>query len=500
MRAVYEWQIRSKDQKLRDLQSRLCREEVERAQMQAEFERDREGFMRQFSQLVDAVGKYGIQVDTNLDQGRTLSGATGMVATMRSQLDSKMEQLSCLLHEQEDPPHGFKGGPFRKGTFGKGAALMGPKGLGKGPSVKGKGGCMVGNGIAASIRPDSAASCFGPAARRAAEQLRHPQRYDSPVRTMCGSLAPPPPAPRTASRHRVSFPDDAPQPPLAPDSRAWGETERLLRALERRSGSAADFHARRALEVLGAEAATEALRHLSDLVQEQNGRCTNLSAAVVSVANKVRQRGGSSASGSSGAAGAGRRAERSAQAALGAPASVALIEEEGSQSSMEDEPRAPAAAVATEPATATIADKPCDEGRGPPDDLGDTDADKATASSGVAAETAPPGEARAPGVPERTPEPDALHTPPARSLPAAAAAAATPATADGPPPTVEAEVAAASKAVEPVAGKLEKGEACEDLGDAAATAAAAPAARLERMAQSSSTSVRILQRARPSKD
>merc|ERR1740129_800538 len=91
LRARYEWQIQSKDQKLQDLQNRLSREEVERMQMQAEFDRDREGLVKQLNQLVDAVEKYGIHVDLGVDQGRSLS---------KNELDSKMEQLNNLLHDR----------------------------------------------------------------------------------------------------------------------------------------------------------------------------------------------------------------------------------------------------------------------------------------------------------------------------------------------------------------------------------------------------------------
>mmetsp|Transcript_3643 Transcript_3643/g.9228 ORF Transcript_3643/g.9228 Transcript_3643/m.9228 type:complete len:948 (+) Transcript_3643:107-2950(+) len=137
LRAQYEWQIHAKDQKLRDLQNRLSREEHDRVQMQSDFERDRHGLVRHLNQLVSAVERYGIQVETsnNVEDGRVSSLEGWMSASQGGSilprqgtaLDGKMEQLSGLLREG---PSGDSATPTRWGDQEKPAGPLGASSLG----------------------------------------------------------------------------------------------------------------------------------------------------------------------------------------------------------------------------------------------------------------------------------------------------------------------------------------------------------------------------------
>lgn len=252
LRAQYEWQIQSKDQKLRDLQNRLSREEVERVQMQADFERDRQGLMMHLNQLVAAVERYGIPVDGQRDDdGRPLPDAAHAAAHTKNRLDSKMEQLNSLLQGREE-------GSARSSGMGRSS-----------PSAPG----AKAGSSSYSAREDAVGAERSEAARRDGSR--------SALATPGGGSS--------ASRHRVTFPHDIVQP-LA-SARPGAEVERAVRALERRTGNTIDQQARQALEVLGPDGAREALRRAEDLVQGQGGKCSNLSSVLQSVCRKIRRRG-----------------------------------------------------------------------------------------------------------------------------------------------------------------------------------------------------------------
>lgn len=239
LRAQYEWQIQSKDQKLRDLQNRLSREEVERIQMQADFERDRQGLMRHLNQLVAAVERYGIPVDGDED-GKPVTDAAHAAAGAytKNRLDSKMEQLNSLLQGREEAPLR----PTRGGSSASG----------------------------------------GKAGYSAREEIAG----DRPREVGRSALAMP--GGSSASRHRVTFPHDVVQPMGA---RPLAEMEQAISALERRTGNTLDQQARQALEALGRDGTREALQRVETVLQGQGGRCTNLSSVLQSVCRKIRRRG-----------------------------------------------------------------------------------------------------------------------------------------------------------------------------------------------------------------
>mmetsp|Transcript_11336 Transcript_11336/g.26114 ORF Transcript_11336/g.26114 Transcript_11336/m.26114 type:complete len:1026 (-) Transcript_11336:72-3149(-) len=305
MRAQYEWQIQTKDQRLRDLQNRLSREEHDRAQMQVDFERDRQGLVRHLNQLQNAVERYGIQVETAA-ASNGLEGwmsAQSMEAPLVSQqrqgsgLDMKMEQLSGLLREGPssssqsggasswDPPLAMKPRP---GPIGSG-----PKGCSKGSSL----GSMPNSCQAASsVRQDevltrpsgrNTSACGAPGS--------HPDSRGSPPLAAVSSTA--------SSRPRVTFPHDVapgPDPVWEPKASANGALdsardegfrevlESSIRTLERRAGDLLDEPARVALESLAPQGMREVVRRAQDAMQA-SGDCRDLSGLVQSLCRKIRR-------------------------------------------------------------------------------------------------------------------------------------------------------------------------------------------------------------------
>eukprot|EP00929_Paragymnodinium_shiwhaense_P018412 TRINITY_DN12898_c0_g1_i2.p1 TRINITY_DN12898_c0_g1~~TRINITY_DN12898_c0_g1_i2.p1 ORF type:complete len:1268 (+),score=317.17 TRINITY_DN12898_c0_g1_i2:102-3806(+) len=253
MRAKYEWQLHSKEQKLQDLQDRLSREAAERANMKADFERDRQGLMNQVNQLVAAVERYGISVEQPQPPRETREPKHAKGGDVRGQnrLESKMEQLNSLLQQEG------KGGEKEKG--GKGANA------GAGAFQRGLGGAGPGG-----------------AAGKAAGRWQEADWRSK------GSA----PASASSSGHKGgSGQRDDRFLGGDPAAEVWEEAEKALHALERQTGSSIDGQARAALDSLGPEGAREAVRRCEEAVQAQGGRCSNLSSVLQGVCRKVRRRG-----------------------------------------------------------------------------------------------------------------------------------------------------------------------------------------------------------------
>jgi len=290
LRAQYEWELQSKDQRLRDLQRRLGQEEAERAKLKSDFDRDRLGLMRHLNHLVSAVESYGLSVDVpSEDDGRPASGSwpsSTPPPSNRNGLDSKMEKLNNLLqHSQEKDKAPPRGG-------GKPSACS-PKGSGqrreKGAPTMGKGGCDIG-GLAPGARSaqqDGSVPSSSRAAKQSSDASRDGARPNDRV------------TPATSSKPRVSFPADLVQPIHAgPDveegvespTSAAADVERTAKALEQRTDSEIDQQARETLRALSTNDALEALRRAEDLVHAQGDRCQNLSSILQSVCRKIKRR------------------------------------------------------------------------------------------------------------------------------------------------------------------------------------------------------------------
>eukprot|EP00931_Biecheleriopsis_adriatica_P085473 TRINITY_DN5997_c0_g1_i1.p1 TRINITY_DN5997_c0_g1~~TRINITY_DN5997_c0_g1_i1.p1 ORF type:complete len:900 (-),score=213.70 TRINITY_DN5997_c0_g1_i1:113-2812(-) len=230
--ARYEMQLKSKDQELKDLQERLFREEGERAQMQAVFERDRQGLLHNLNKLSHAMAEKERKGHTSERHDRSerhhASGEERHSRKTSNPLDSKMEQLNSLLS--------------------RGGREAVPK--------------------------------AGQSHGSEAEQRRGAMRSALSARTLEGASR------RSNSRHRVTFPDDKELATTGLDS----ETLQFISRLEHQTGGFVDTPTRQLLESLGPEGAWYALQKTRDALQVDGGRCKNLSSAIQSTCRRAKER------------------------------------------------------------------------------------------------------------------------------------------------------------------------------------------------------------------
>jgi len=92
IQARYEVQMKAKDQELKELQQRLSREEVERAQMQAEFERDKQGLIHNLNQLSHEVA-------AGKERSRTQEKSVSE-KRLHKNLDARGEQAKSLSSQE----------------------------------------------------------------------------------------------------------------------------------------------------------------------------------------------------------------------------------------------------------------------------------------------------------------------------------------------------------------------------------------------------------------
>merc|ERR1719277_926332 len=79
LRAQYEWQLRTKTEETREMQTRLTQVEVETAQAEAAWESERKSLMRQIAQYRMVLERYCIPLDeagpSNYDGGEGAAAA-----------------------------------------------------------------------------------------------------------------------------------------------------------------------------------------------------------------------------------------------------------------------------------------------------------------------------------------------------------------------------------------------------------------------------------------
>lgn len=294
LKAEYEWQIQSKDQKFRDLQQRLGRVEAERAKMQSDFDRDRLGLMRHLKQLSAAVEMHGIAVEgagpsEELSRPHTSSSAASAPAKGKKKgLNSNMEKLNSLLHcpvSGKGQDKGKSKAAAAASYKGGAAATVGQR-REKGTTTFGKGSHDM-SAVSESAVPSGSAS--QPGGNGIGKGTRQNAR---------GSAG-------AGPKPRVSFPEELVQSVLAEPSNEEGEVSPSgsvtrsmlaeevasgLRALEQRTASVLDLQARDTLKALSANDALEALRRTEDLVQDKDNHCDNVSSVLQSVCHKIRRR------------------------------------------------------------------------------------------------------------------------------------------------------------------------------------------------------------------
>lgn len=270
LRAQYEWQIQTKDQKLWDLQNRLTHEEMARIQMQDDFERDRQGLMRHLNHLAAAVERYGIPLDE--PKGFGMNGADNgdhEMRVLRGPFEPNLEQSRGSVRECQESQRGIRGkGSLASSRNGFGRILGGIMEDSSKPSEP------QGKGSRGVLRSDSRSSKTGDLA------------FDRPGEFGSGSRA-------RSRKPRVTFPDEVLEE-VDEEAAVREEIDKAIMVLERRTGGAIDPHARLALDSLSYEGAREALAKVEDLIQGQGGRCANLSSVLQSVCRKIRRRGASS--------------------------------------------------------------------------------------------------------------------------------------------------------------------------------------------------------------
>lgn len=283
LRLNLEWQRKMKEQALREMQTRMNQLEVETAQIQASWENERSGLMRQIKHHRAVLERYCIPIEEagnmsyseGQDEGngsylsgfepsapsqwadaQGLSGAGckmsghyggdgssvpahGSNDTQGSSLDSKMRQLNNLL--QEKTSHGQKYHSSPDGTA---------------------------NGEASISQADEAAG-----------------------NTTNGDTG------AITSTLRAMFPHATirtGQDQNGDDYEETGEevqrVEQYLRKLETVVGRQVDERAMRALQALNAGDALEALGKVEELVNSQGGHCRNLSSILQSLCRKIEKK------------------------------------------------------------------------------------------------------------------------------------------------------------------------------------------------------------------
>lgn len=308
LRSQYEWQIRTKDHELQELQSRMNRLEIERAQIRTQWEHERQELLRQVQAYQACLERYGIPNKEGEMKDGPLHwaeqqwgfGSSGPSADDRSgqanqhegkesSLDSKMRQLNNLLQETQSGPSsrrrgvergdaeegqgdsnaadGSKGGNYQSsGSIASTLQAMFPHAKIRTKSVPGDptGEDQWKDDGQGSFRQDGSG-----AVRDALLQMRDGEgELDGGAKAI----------------------DDRAMDVMA-DTEAVRQIAELANSLEKATESKIDDRALRALGSLTDSDAFEALQRVEGLVQSQGGHCRNLSSILQSVCRKIEKRG-----------------------------------------------------------------------------------------------------------------------------------------------------------------------------------------------------------------
>lgn len=276
LQAQFEWQLRSKSEEVREMQSRMNQLEIETAQVRASWDVERRALQRQVGQYRGVLERYCIPIEEvsssvldSVDEGHwgepasaethwlddsaaagdhmgaAAGGTTVEVTQVSSSLDSKMRQLNSLLQE------GASG--RRKGAQDADAgaeassrdAIIAREAEGPDDADKGNSSGTIANTLKqmfphANIRTSKLISDEVDVGEGAAQEVKG--------------------------------------------------IEQMLRRLERQTGSQVDERAMKALTSLSARDAREGLGKVDELVASQGGTCRNLSSILQSVCRKIEKR------------------------------------------------------------------------------------------------------------------------------------------------------------------------------------------------------------------
>lgn len=308
----YEWQIQRQDEDMRALQRRMGKLEQRRAELKENWDRERNGLVRDISRYAAVLTRYAIPLEEACEQDgvheqalqpqlqqaqpqqpqqspqpqaqkQQNSWAAAPVSTahtVTSSLDAKMKRLNGLLSD----------GPAKKGAAesgtdarrdaaggasqgGSAAATRGSLTTAKegGAAAQGSGDGVLGGSIASTLQ-----AMFPHATVRTQPEGNDPDTADE-AKAGGGAVA-------------RGGDDDAEPRKKEGGSFDDADVVALAEELEATTSSQIDDRALRALQSLPASDAMEVLKKVEDLVEAQGGKCRNLSSILQSVCRKLERK------------------------------------------------------------------------------------------------------------------------------------------------------------------------------------------------------------------
>lgn len=241
LQGQFEWEVNNKDGRIRELQNRLNRLEIEKAQLQSQWERDRQGMMHQLNVYVAAMERYGIPMDDPAapnGNAENISNGYGSDRAGGTSLDSKMAQLNSLLNTGE-----------RARLFDQG-----DRGVSERPSMEMQG--KPNGSIASTLQ-----AMFPHATIRTGQTEGQSGGSDGPAK---GDV-------------------------MLHDPTLAREVDALAGRIQEVAGPL-DQRAMKAMQGLNLEGQKEALGLLQEMVDAQGGVCRNVSAMLQSICRKIEKK------------------------------------------------------------------------------------------------------------------------------------------------------------------------------------------------------------------
>lgn len=279
LQAQYEWQLRTKTEEFRDLQSRMNQLEIDTAQVRASWDVDRRSLVRQVSQYRSVLERYSIPLEEasssaldSVDEGVWNDSASS------SQWPSAAGQSGGIAGSSAAAPSQFSGGVgHTEGGAGPSSSLDSKmrqlNNLLQGGSSSRRRSMHDTSPAEAEATEDPTAK--GPAARGDSKE----DAEGKGIGTTSWQKSP-----HAAIRNGSTSTSE--------DRDDFAGIEHTLQLLERQTNSQVDERAMRALTSLIAKDAREALGKVDELVTAQGGTCRNLSSILQSICRKIEKRTG----------------------------------------------------------------------------------------------------------------------------------------------------------------------------------------------------------------
>ncbi|CAK0883689.1 unnamed protein product, partial [Prorocentrum cordatum] len=314
----YEWQIQRQDEDMRALQRRMGKLEQRRAELKENWDRERNGLVRELSRYAAVLTRYAIPLEEACDQDGVheqalqpqlqqappqqpqqppqpqaqkqqgawaAAPASAVQPAATSSLDAKMKRLNGLLSD----------GPARKGAAEQGAdtrrdaaggASQGGAAAARGGLTAAKEGSAAAQGsgdgvLGGSTIASTLQAMFPHATVRTQPEGSAKDDADPAEEGKAGAGA--------AARGGDAASDDEPR---KKEGGAFADADvvALAEELEATTESQIDDRALRALQSLPPGDAMEVLQKVEDLVNAQGGKCRNLSSILQSVCRKLERK------------------------------------------------------------------------------------------------------------------------------------------------------------------------------------------------------------------